>query len=242
MVSSLPESQEDLQEKDIQRLERIRHSCAHLMAMAVQRLFPGTKVAIGPVTDTGFYYDFDCPVSITTDDLGKIEVEMRRIIKDNLPIIREEVEREEIKKEIAALNEPYKLEILERIPNGETITRYFIGIPDDGEKELSLFAVDNIKDDRKTVSDEVREYAELVARELHKEGLRVEVDSSGERLGKQIRNAELEKIPVVAVVGKREVENQTLSVRTRQAGDLGALSISETITCLQSAIALNSTI
>ncbi|MGF1675518.1 MAG: threonine--tRNA ligase, partial [Rivularia sp. (in: cyanobacteria)] len=116
MVSLLPESQEDLQEKDIQHLERIRHSCAHVMAMAVQRLFPGTKVAIGPVTDTGFYYDFDCPVSITTDDLGKIEVEMRRIIKDNLPIIREEVEREEIKKEIAALNEPYKLEILERIP------------------------------------------------------------------------------------------------------------------------------
>ncbi|MGF1674774.1 MAG: threonine--tRNA ligase, partial [Rivularia sp. (in: cyanobacteria)] len=92
------------------------------------------------------------------------------------------------------------------------------------------------------VSDEVREYAESVARELHKEGLRVEVDSSGERLGKQIRNAELEKIPVVAVVGKREVENQNLSVRTRQAGDLGTLSISETITCLQSAIALNSTI
>ena len=620
MVSLLPESQEDLQEKDIQHLERIRHSCAHVMAMAVQRLFPGTKVAIGPVTDTGFYYDFDCPVSITTDDLGKIEVEMRRIIKDNLPIIREEVEREEIKKEIAALNEPYKLEILERIPDGEKITRYFIGIPDGGEIEPSLLTVDNIKDNRKTnsysywwdlcagshvnftgeinkkafallsvagaywqgdetkpmlqriygtawetpeeleiylkqrqealkrdhrklgqqldlfsiqedaggglvfwhpkgaiiryiiedywrkshlesgyqllytphianldlwktsghydfygenmfdsmevekqayqikpmncpfhvltyknklhsyrelplrwaelgtvyryersgalhglmrvrgftqddahifclpnqiadeilgvlhlterilsdfgfnnyevnlstrpsksvgedevwelataalkqaldtkgwnyiidegggafygpkidikiqdaigrlwqcstiqvdfnlperfdmqyvaaddtkqrpimihraifgsierffgilienyagdfplwlapiqcrllpVSDEVREYAESVARELHKEGLRVEVDSSGERLGKQIRNAELEKIPVVAVVGKREVENQNLSVRTRQAGDLGTLSISETITCLQSAIALNSTI
>ncbi len=92
------------------------------------------------------------------------------------------------------------------------------------------------------VSDEVREYAELVAMELHKEGLRVEVDSSGERLGKQIRNSELEKIPVVAVVGKREMENQTLSVRTRQAGDLGTLSVNETMTCLQSAIALNTTI
>ncbi|MBE9212952.1 threonine--tRNA ligase [Plectonema cf. radiosum LEGE 06105] len=620
MVSSLPESQEDLQEKDIQHLKRMRHSCAHIMAMAVQKLFPGTKVAIGPVTETGFYYDFDCRVSITTDDLGKIETEMQRIIEANLPIIREEVEREEIKKEIAGLNEPYKLEILERIPDGEKITRYFIGIPDGGEIEPSLLTVDNIKDNSKTnscncwwdlcrgphinftgeinqkafrllsvagaywqgdetkpmlqriygtawetpeeletylkqreealrrdhrklgqqldlfsiqedaggglvfwhpkgakiryiiedywrkshlesgyellytphianldlwktsghydfysenmfdsmevekqvyqikpmncpfhvltyknklhsyrelplrwaelgtvyryersgalhglmrvrgftqddahifclpnqiadeilgvlhlteeilsdfgfnnyevnlstrpsksvgedkvwelataalkqaldtkgwnymidegggafygpkidikiqdaigrlwqcstiqvdfnlperfdmqyvaaddtkqrpimihraifgsierffgilienyagdfplwlapiqcrllpVSDEVREYAELVAKELHKEGLRVEVDSSGERLGKQIRNAELEKIPVVAIVGKREIENQTLSVRTRQAGDLGTLSIIETITCLQSAIALNSTI
>ena len=92
------------------------------------------------------------------------------------------------------------------------------------------------------VSDEVREYAESVARELHKEGLRVEVDGSGERLGKQIRNAELEKIPVVAVVGKREMENQHLSLRTRKAGDIGALSINDTVTHLQSAIALNTTI
>lgn len=66
--------------------------------------------------------------------------------------------------------------------------------------------------------------------------------SGGERLGKQIRNAELEKIPVVAVVGKREMENQNLSVRTRKAGDIGALSINETVTHLQSIIALNTTI
>ncbi|NEO74725.1 His/Gly/Thr/Pro-type tRNA ligase C-terminal domain-containing protein, partial [Moorena sp. SIO3H5] len=92
------------------------------------------------------------------------------------------------------------------------------------------------------VSDEVREYAESVAKELHKEGLRVEVDGSGERLGKQIRNAELEKIPVVAVVGKQEMGNQTLSVRTRKSGDLGALSINETVTHLQSAIDLHTTI
>ncbi|MEO0934354.1 MAG: threonine--tRNA ligase, partial [Cyanobacteria bacterium J06641_2] len=103
-----------------------------------------TKVAIGPVTDTGFYYDFDCPESITTDDLGKIETEMRRIIKSNLPIIREEVEREEIKQEILALNEPYKLEILERIPDQEIISRYFIGSPDAGNRESSLLSVDDI--------------------------------------------------------------------------------------------------
>ena len=153
MVSSLSQSQEDLQEKDAQKLERIRHTCAHIMAMAVQTLFPGTKVAIGPVTDTGFYYDFDCPVSITTDDLSKIETQMRRIIKANLPIIREEVEREEIKQEIAALNEPYKLEILERIPEQEIISRYFIGSPDAGNRESSLLAVDNIDNTKSNQAD-----------------------------------------------------------------------------------------
>ncbi|MEY3256989.1 MAG: hypothetical protein RLZZ29_2124, partial [Cyanobacteriota bacterium] len=94
------------------------------------------------VTETGFYYDFDCPVSITTDDLAKIEVEMRRIIKANLPIIREEVERAEIRAEIAELNEPYKLEILERIPASEIITRYFIGTPEIANSEPSLFVTD----------------------------------------------------------------------------------------------------
>ena len=161
MVSSLSQSQQGLQEKDAQKLERIRHTCAHIMAMAVQKLFPGTKVAIGPVTDTGFYYDFDCPVSITTEDLGKIETQMRKIIKANLPIIREEVEREEIKKEITALNEPYKLEILERIPAQEIISRYFIGSPDSSpdsspesdNAEPSLFAVDNINNTKSNQVD-----------------------------------------------------------------------------------------
>jgi threonyl-tRNA synthetase len=142
MVSSLTQSQENLSQHDSEKLVRIRHTCAHIMAMAVQKLFPGTKVATGPVTENGFYYDFDCPVSITPDDLGKIEQQMRRIIKANLPIIREEVQREEIRTEIAELNESYKLEILERIPTGETITRYFIGSPDTGKPESSLFVAD----------------------------------------------------------------------------------------------------
>ncbi|MBE9238492.1 MAG: threonine--tRNA ligase [Sphaerospermopsis kisseleviana] len=142
MVSSLTQSQDSLNEQDSDKLTRIRHTSAHIMAMAVQKLFPGTKVAIGPVTETGFYYDFDCPVSITTDDLAKIEVEMRRIIKANLPIIREEVERAEIRAEITELNEPYKLEILERIPASEIITRYFIGTPEIANSEPSLFVTD----------------------------------------------------------------------------------------------------
>lgn len=142
MVSSLTQSQEKSQPHDSDNLTRIRHTCAHIMAMAVQQLYPGTKVAIGPVTDTGFYYDFDCPVSLTPDDLEKIAGEMRRIIKANLPVIREEVEREEIRAEITQLNEPYKLEILERIPPGEIITRYFIGSPEVGQPESSLFVTD----------------------------------------------------------------------------------------------------
>ena len=143
MVSSLAQSQEPIQQ-DGQNIEKIRHTCAHIMAMAVQKLFKGTKVAIGPVTETGFFYDFDCPVSITPDDLGKIETEMRRIIKSKLPIIREEVDREEIKAEIASLNEPYKLDILDRIPVGETITRYYIGSPDGRKVESSLFTTDSL--------------------------------------------------------------------------------------------------
>ncbi|AKG22120.1 threonine--tRNA ligase [Calothrix sp. 336/3] len=141
MVSSVTQSPQDV--KDTQEYERIRHTCAHVLAMAVQKLYPGTKVAIGPVTETGFYYDFDSPVNFTPEDLEKISVQMRRIIKANLPVIREEVERTEIRQEIEKNHEIYKLEILARIPEGETITRYFIGSPDilQGENsEPSLFA------------------------------------------------------------------------------------------------------
>ena len=87
------------------------------------------------------------------------------------------------------------------------------------------------------VSDDVREYAKSVAAIFKKAGIRVELDNSGERLGKQIRTAELAKIPVVAVIGKKEVENQSLSIRTRQNGDLGVLTTDEILSRLQEAIA-----
>ncbi|MBW4506965.1 MAG: threonine--tRNA ligase [Scytonematopsis contorta HA4267-MV1] len=144
MVSSLPQSQEQVKNQDSQKLKRIRHTCAHIMAMAVQEIWKGTHVAIGPVTETGFFYDFDCPVSITPDDLSKIEASMRRIIKKNLPIIREEVKREEIRSEITALDEPYKLDILNRIPEGEIITRYYIGSPDTAKPDSSLFVAETL--------------------------------------------------------------------------------------------------
>jgi threonyl-tRNA synthetase len=133
MVSSLTQPNRQSTEPDSQQLALIRHTCAHIMAMAVQKLYPGTKVAIGPVTETGFFYDFDCPVTFTRENLPKIVKEMRRIIKANLPIVREVVSKQEIEAEIADLDEPYKLEILNSIPDGEIITRYFIGSPDTGK-------------------------------------------------------------------------------------------------------------
>ncbi|ASC73717.1 Threonine--tRNA ligase [Halomicronema hongdechloris C2206] len=132
MVSQLPRvpTKASAPVSDLQHLQRLRHTCAHVLAMAVQTLFPETKVTIGPCTDTGFYYDFDRADPFTPEDLQRIEAEMRRIIQANLPIIRETVERDDIRAEIEHLNEPYKLEILDSIPADEPITRYYIGCPD----------------------------------------------------------------------------------------------------------------
>ncbi len=142
MVSSLTQPNRHLEAQDSQKLALIRHTCAHIMAMAVQKLYPGTKVAIGPVTETGFFYDFDSPVTFTRDNFAKITKEMRRIIKANLPIVREVVSKDDIRSEIADLGEPYKLEILNTIPDGEIITRYFIGSPDTGKVTKSNLEVE----------------------------------------------------------------------------------------------------
>ena len=130
-----------------EQLMRLRHTCAHVLAMAVQTLFPETKVTIGPCTDTGFYYDFDRADPFTPEDLKRIEAEMRRIIRANLPIVREIVERDDIRVEIEQLNEPYKLEILDSIPADEPITRYYIGFPDPlpANAEPSLFNLPSIE-------------------------------------------------------------------------------------------------
>ncbi|BFG25984.1 hypothetical protein CerSpe_122580 [Prunus speciosa] len=106
-------------------LLRIRHTCAHVMAMAVQKLFPDAKVTIGPWIENGFYYDFDME-PLTDKELKRIKKEMDRIIGRNLPLIREEVSRDEAQRRITALNEPYKLEILDSIKE-DPITIYHIG-------------------------------------------------------------------------------------------------------------------
>ncbi|TRU19875.1 MAG: threonine--tRNA ligase [Microcystis aeruginosa Ma_MB_S_20031200_S102] len=106
-------------------LKRIRHTTSHVMAMAVQKLFPKAQVTIGPWTETGFYYDFDVPEPFTDKDLKDIKKEMVKIINKKLPVICEEVSREEAEKRIKAINEPYKLEILAGIQ--EPITLYHLG-------------------------------------------------------------------------------------------------------------------
>lgn len=107
-------------------LKKIRHTASHVMAMAVQKLFPKAQVTIGPWTETGFYYDFDSPEPFTEQDLKAIKKEMDKIIKKKLPVIREEVSREEAKRRIEGIQEPYKLEILDDIKT-EPITIYHLG-------------------------------------------------------------------------------------------------------------------
>jgi threonyl-tRNA synthetase len=109
-----------------ENLKKIRHTTSHVMAMAVQKLFPKAQVTIGPWTETGFYYDFDLPEPLTEKDLKAIKKEMTKIIKSKLPVIREEVTREEAQKRIQEINEPYKLEILDSIKQ-EPITIYHLG-------------------------------------------------------------------------------------------------------------------
>ncbi|MDJ0510351.1 MAG: threonine--tRNA ligase [Crocosphaera sp.] len=107
------------------KLKRIRHTTSHVMAMAVQKLFPKAQVTIGPWTETGFYYDFDVPEPFTDKDLKAIKKEMIKIIKKKYPVVREEVSAEEAKKRITELQEPYKLEILEGLE--PPISLYHLG-------------------------------------------------------------------------------------------------------------------
>ncbi|TFI51420.1 threonine--tRNA ligase [Mastigocladus laminosus UU774] len=109
-----------------ENLKKIRHTTSHVMAMAVQKLFPKAQVTIGPWIENGFYYDFDSPEAFTDKDLKAIKKEMDKIINRKLPVVREEVSREEAERRIKEINEPYKLEILADIKE-EPITIYHLG-------------------------------------------------------------------------------------------------------------------
>lgn len=104
------------------RLATIRHSTSHVMAEAVLKLFPGSKVAIGPAIDTGFYYDFELTRPITQEDLPAIEKEMRKILSGNHDFVRKEISREEALKMFA--DQPYKIELINELPENETISIY----------------------------------------------------------------------------------------------------------------------
>ena len=101
-----------------------RHTASHIMAQAVKRLYPDTKLAIGPAIEEGFYYDFDRETGFTQEELGEIEKEMKKIIKENLPIERFTLPREEAIKFMEEKGEPYKVELIQNLPEGEEISFY----------------------------------------------------------------------------------------------------------------------
>ncbi|HFK1760863.1 TPA: threonine--tRNA ligase [Bacillus cereus] len=105
-------------------VEIARHSAAHILAQAVKRVYGDINLGVGPVIENGFYYDMDLPSSVNIEDLRKIEKEMKKIINENIKIERVEVSREEAAKLFQEMNDRLKLELLEAIPSGESVTLY----------------------------------------------------------------------------------------------------------------------
>lgn len=111
--------------KEMSPLETLRHSCSHVLATAILRLYPDTQLDIGPPTDNGFYYDIDCDKKLDASDLEAIEAEMKKVIKENQKFIRIEATREEAKEKIEASGQTrYKFGRLEDIPEGEAVSFY----------------------------------------------------------------------------------------------------------------------
>ncbi len=110
--------------KDKEGLEVYRHTCAHVLAQALKTIYPTCKLAIGPVIDNGFYYDVDFKTPITMEDFAKIEAEMKKIIKSNLPIERFTLPREEAIALMSKYHENYKVELVQDLPEGEEISFY----------------------------------------------------------------------------------------------------------------------
>lgn len=104
-----------------------RHTASHIMAQAVKRLYPDAKLAIGPAVDDGFYYDFDVETKFTSEDLAKIEAEMKKIVKEDIKLERSYRSRNEAVEYFKEKNEPYKVELAEDIPEGEDISFYTQG-------------------------------------------------------------------------------------------------------------------
>lgn len=110
--------------KDKEGLHVYRHTCAHVLAQALKTIYPTCKLAIGPVIENGFYYDIDFVTPITKDDLAKIEAEMQKIIKSNLPVERFTLPRKEAIELMKSYDEKYKVELIEDLPEGEEISFY----------------------------------------------------------------------------------------------------------------------
>ena len=101
-----------------------RHTASHILAQAVKRLYPETKLTIGPAVDNGFYYDFDSEISFTQDILKALESEMKKIMRENLRIERFELPREEAIALMTEKNEPYKVQLIEELPDDAVISFY----------------------------------------------------------------------------------------------------------------------
>ena len=110
--------------KDKEGLHVYRHTCAHVLAQAIKNIFPTSKLAIGPVIDNGFYYDIDFKTPITMEDFAKIEAEMKKIVKSNLPIERFTLPRSEAIALMSGFGENYKVELINDLPEGEEISFY----------------------------------------------------------------------------------------------------------------------
>ena len=110
--------------KDKEGLEVYRHTCAHVLAQALKTIYPTCKLAIGPVIDNGYYYDVDFKTPISMDDFAKVEAEMKKIIKSNLPIERFTLPREEAIALMRKYHETYKVELIQDLPKGEEISFY----------------------------------------------------------------------------------------------------------------------
>jgi len=122
-----------------------RHTTSHILAQAVKRLYPSTKLTIGPAIDEGFYYDFDSDVAFTPDILKALEGEMKKIVKENLKIERFELPREEAIAFMTEKNEPYKVQLIEELPEGEVISFYKQGEFTDLCAGPHLFATGAVK-------------------------------------------------------------------------------------------------
>lgn len=112
-------------DKQLIDLQTMRHSCAHVLAEAVQVLYPGTKIGFGPATDDGFFYDFDLPKPISSDNFGKIEKQMKKLIAEGKPFKREVVSKERAKEIFK--DQDLKLEHIEDLPDDEEISVYWHG-------------------------------------------------------------------------------------------------------------------
>ena len=110
--------------KDEKGLAALRHTASHVMAQAVKRLYPNTKLAIGPSIADGFYYDMEFETPLTSDDFEKIEAEMKKIVKEDLKIERFTLPREKAIEFMKEKEEPYKVELIEDLPEGEEISFY----------------------------------------------------------------------------------------------------------------------